>query len=137
MATTGIVFISAMQTTRIMSRQLVRKASITGERGTAWCSASSAKAGVSSTSRRMIQPAMITKTLSRNGMRQPQEAKALSGMKCASGRKTAAARIWPACTPCRVKLAKKPRRPNGACSRIIELAPEISPATAKPWTAAG
>jgi hypothetical protein len=25
-----------------------------------------------------------------------------------------------------VKLEKKPRRPNGACSRIIELAPEIS-----------
>ena len=66
-------------------------------------------------------------------MRQPQELNASSGMKCASGRNTAAARIWPACTPCRVKLAKKPRRPNGACSRIIELAPEISPATAKPW----
>jgi hypothetical protein len=33
-----------------------------------------------------------------------------------------------------VKLAKKPRRPKGACSRIIELAPEISPATAKPCT---
>ena len=42
------------------------------------------------------------------------------------------AKIWPACTPCSEKLAKNPRRPNGACSRIIELAPEISPATAKP-----
>ena len=85
-----------MQTTRIMSRQLVRKASITGERGTALWLPSSVKAGVSSTSRRMIQPAMITTKLSRNGMRQPQLLKASSGMKCASGRKTAAARIWPA-----------------------------------------
>ena len=49
-----MVFISAMQTTRIMSGQLVRMASITGERGTAWCSPSSLKAGVSSTSRRMM-----------------------------------------------------------------------------------
>ena len=38
-----------------------------------------------------------------------------------------------ACTPWRVKEAKKPRRPKGACSTIIEEAPEISPATAKPW----
>ena len=50
-----------------------------------------------------------------------------------SGRKTAAARICPACTPWSVKLAKKPRLPNGECSRIIALAPEISPPTAKPW----
>ena len=53
-------------------------------------------------------------------MRQPQLMKASSGMKCASGRKIAAARIWPACTPWRVKEAKKPRRPKGACSTIIE-----------------
>ena len=54
MATTGITFISAMQTTRIMSRQLCLKASITGERGTALWLPSSVKAGVSSTSRRMM-----------------------------------------------------------------------------------
>ena len=38
--------------------------------------ASAAKAGVSSTSRRMMVPAMRTKTLSRNGTRQPQLKKA-------------------------------------------------------------
>jgi hypothetical protein len=66
-------------------------------------------------------------------MRQPQDSKASFDMIADNGRKTAAAMIWPACTPCRVKLAKYPRRPNGECSKIIALAPEISPPTAKPW----
>jgi len=58
-------------------------------------------------------PAITTTTLSRNGIRQPQDWKALSGSSAEIGRMTAAARIWPAWTPCRVKLAKYPRRPNG------------------------
>ena len=66
-------------------------------------------------------------------MRQPQLWKASGLRKCASGRMTRAAKIWPAWVPWRVKLPKKPRRPSGAYSMIIELAPEISPATAKPW----
>jgi hypothetical protein len=32
-----------------------------------------------------------------------------------------------------VKLPKNPRRPNGAFSTIIALAPDSSPPTAKPW----
>jgi hypothetical protein len=94
LVTTGITFISAMQTTRIMSGQLVRNASTTGERGTAFASLSSlasAKAGVSATSRRMIQPATMTRKLRRNGMRQPQ--KASSGMNRASGRSGKCRRI--------------------------------------------
>ena len=49
-----MVFISAMQMTRIMSGQLFWIASTTGDRGTALWLPSSLNAGVSSTSRRMI-----------------------------------------------------------------------------------
>jgi hypothetical protein len=53
-ATTGMTFISAISTTRSMSFQLYLKASTIGERGRSLRSPSSAKAGVSSTSRRMM-----------------------------------------------------------------------------------
>ena len=77
---------------------------------------------------------MTTTTLSRNGIRQPHDWNASAGIAHASGRKIAAAKTCPACTPCRVKLPKNPRRPNGECSMIMALAPAISPPTAKPWT---
>ncbi len=54
----------------------------------------------------MMYPATTTRALSRNGIRQPQDWKAAGDMAADSGRKTAAAMIWPACTPCSVKLAK-------------------------------
>ena len=69
-----------MQTTRIMSGQLSRKASLIGARGAPDLLSSSVKAGVSSTSRRMMKPITITMKLSRKGMRQPQELKASAGM---------------------------------------------------------
>jgi hypothetical protein len=81
----------------------------------------------------MMMPAITTTTLSRNGIRQPHDWKASGDMAADSGRNTAAARTCPACTPCRVKLPKYARRPNGECSTIIALAPAISPPTAKPW----
>ena len=67
-------------------------------------------------------------------MRQPQATNASCGISRASGMNTAAAKICPACTPCNVKEDMKPRRPNGACSSVIDDEPEISPATAKPCT---
>ena len=61
-----------MQTTRSMSGEWWRKASTTGERGRASLRPAAVKAGVSLTSRRMIQPAMMTTKLRMKGMRQPQ-----------------------------------------------------------------
>ena len=71
-ATTGITFISAMQITRSMSPPWLEMASITGALGVCPVRVSSAKAGVSSTSRRMMRPAISTTALRRNGTRQPQ-----------------------------------------------------------------
>ena len=48
------------------------------------------------------------------------------------GRKTAVARISPACVPLSVKLVKKARRLAGECSRVIELAPACSPEAENP-----
>lgn len=79
-ATTGITFISAMQTTRSMSPQFSSTAWITGALGRAPSAASWAKAGVSSTLRRMMKPMTITTKLSRNGTRQPHALKLSSSM---------------------------------------------------------
>ena len=59
-----------------MPGRLARLIEIENARGVAPDWRSSAKAGVSSTSRRMMTPAISTTTLSRNGTRQPQLSKA-------------------------------------------------------------
>lgn len=69
-----------MQTTRSMSAQWNRNASTTGERARVCRASSPVKAGVSVTLRRITQPAKITTTLSRNGMRQPQLLNCSAGM---------------------------------------------------------
>ena len=92
-ATIGTAFISAMQLTRSMSGPFSRTAWTIGASGTSPWASSSWNAGVSSTLRRMIQPASTTTTLSRNGIRQPHDWNASSLMTSDSGRNTAAARI--------------------------------------------
>ena len=106
--TVGITFISDMSMTRKMFGVFSAKACLMGS---TFSTFSSLNAGVSGTRRRISQPAMMTMTESRKGTRQPQEVKASSGSSRANGMKAAAARIWPAWVPCRVKEAKKPRRP--------------------------
>lgn len=82
----------------------------------------------------MRNPATVTSADSRNGILQPQETNESRGRRAANGMKIIAATIWPSWAPCRVTAARLPRSPVGVCSMIMVEDPEISPATAKPWT---
>ena len=50
------------------------------------------------------------------------------------GMKIAVARMLPNWVPARVKLEKNARWLAGACSRVVELALDCSPETARPWS---
>jgi hypothetical protein len=110
--------------TRSSAGRWSRSSSPIGARSIAPSRAASSNAGVSSSLRRMIRPAMTTTALSQNGIRQPQDSSWSSGS-APIGRKAAVAMIRPACVPLSVKLEKNPRRSSGACSSVSEF-PSLS-----------
>lgn len=97
------VAMSAAHTTRSTLPQWSRNSRASGMRGTVPSATSRSKAGVSSSLRRMTQPATATATLSQNGTRHPQLSNCSSGS-AATGMNTNVARIWPNWVPLRVKL---------------------------------
>ncbi|MNR34539.1 hypothetical protein D3C85_1523190 [compost metagenome] len=64
-------------------------------------------------------------------MRQPHDKSCSSG-RLEIGRNTSVARISPAWVPLKVKLEKKARCFEGACSSVIEFAPACSPEAENP-----
>jgi hypothetical protein len=65
-------------------------------------------------------------------MRHPQLSRSESD-NAEIGRKTAVASMSPAWVPASVKLLKKALLFAGACSMVIDVAPDCSPETARPW----
>jgi hypothetical protein len=64
---------SAAKTTRSTSDVWWRNSSATGSRGVSWAFASSLKAGVSGSDRRIQKPTATTMALRKNGTRQPHD----------------------------------------------------------------
>ena len=127
-AVTGTMLVSDIAKTRSTVPGLwVRTRRIGGTAG--------ASAVLDSTVRsRTEKPTTMSRALSRKGRRQPQARKASRGSRADSGMNTSAPKICPIWAPWRVTEAREPRTPSGVCSMIRVDDPEISPATAKPWT---
>ncbi len=129
-----MTFSAAMQMTRSMFAQPILNASTTGARRISPCFALVPES-------RRLRDALAYEPGSNDDERAEQERDTPApGVECVCRhvcrnrqKNRCGDEVCPACTPWIVKQAKKPRRPNGACSSDSELDPEISPATAKPW----
>ena len=89
--------------------------------------------GDSDTEMRTHRPTMMSTAESRNGIRQPQAAKASSDWNAASSARTPVASRLPAGAPACGQEAQKPRCSGLPCSETIRTAPPHSPPSAKPW----
>ena len=113
-------------------RGWLRKASMNGILEIPARATSFLNTGVSSIFSRIHRPIATSMTLARNGMRQPQDTNAASGMNRAVSRNVMFARMIAPPPPRLGNIAQTPRRDFGAFSDPNSTPPAYSPPAARP-----
>ena len=93
-----------------------------------------ANTGLSAIPSRTHKPTATSTALAMNGIRHAHAANSAEATDVEATRNTRFDRMMPAGSPSATMLPKSPRRPSGACSIDIRMAPPHSPPSANPWT---